>query len=639
MTLIKAHAEVSEFKKRFRWMYLFVVLCFLVLSGRLFYLQIVRGEHYTELGRENIIRQIERPAVRGTIRDARGRVLATNRPSHDVLLTPHFFDLDDLPMLSDFLGHDPARAGRLREQLEGFAEDDLRRFQPFVAEEDVGRDALALIETHLTDLSGVEVQSTPVRTYPFGDLTAHLVGYVNEITVEELQEWSDRDYHPGELVGRVGIERAREADLRGTRGWDRIVVNARGLPRPETEQRTVLGDERTLEPRPGHDLTLTVDIGLQRIVERALRGHPSAAVVVLEVNTGRILAIVSKPSFDPNAMTGGLSPEQALELTENPLQPQFNRPLMGTYSPGSTFKVVTAIAALEEGVITPSESLYCGGFHELGRRAFRCSQTHGEVDLRQAIIQSCNVYFYRVSERHGMMDAITRYAEHLGFGEPTGLGMGERPGRVDSRDQHREFRLGHALNAAIGQGRTLVTVLQLASAYAAIANGGLLYRPQIVRRIETADGEVVQDFPPVVRRRLDIAPEHLELLTEALVGVVHNPQGTAYDPEVAGLDIAGKTGTAEVPPTQPTSGQAPHQLGRWFFNRDHGWFAGFAPSGDPQIAVAVLIEHGGTGGRSAAPVALRIFRDYFQEIAGLQEDFPADGETEDLEPAEAEVTE
>lgn len=625
MTYVKPHAEVSEFKKRFRWMHLFVVVCFLILAGRLFYLQVIKGEFYVERSQENIIRRIERPAVRGTVRDAHGRVLATNRPSHNITVTPHFFDLDQLPLLADFLQLDEEGEERLRERIASIGEDDLQRFQPFIAQEDMTRDSLALVETHLNDLDGVEVQSTPVRTYPYGALTAHLVGYVNEITREELEEWRDRGYQQGDLVGRVGIERSFESELRGRRGWTKVVVNARGIPRPEAEQVAILGNERTQDPDPGHDLVLTVDIGLQRIVERALRGHPSGAVVVVEVNTGRILAIVSKPSFDPNAMTGGLSPEQMQVLLDNPLLPQFNRPLAGTYSPGSTFKIITALAALEHGVISPSEGLFCGGYHELGRRAFRCSQTHGEVDLWGAIVQSCNVYFYRVSERANMMENIAEYAHNFGFGEPTRLGMGEARGRVDSRDQHREYRLGHALNAAIGQGRTLVTVLQLTMAYAAIANGGRLYRPQLVRRIESADGTVIRDFPPEIRRRLNVSPEHLALITSALIGVVHNPNGTAYTPDMGGLEVAGKTGTAEVPHARPPSGHPPGRLGRWFFNRDHGWFAGFAPARDPQIAVAVLIEHGGSGGRSAAPVALRIFRDYFQEIAPLQNN-PGGGE-------------
>lgn len=639
MTLVKAHAEVSEFKKRFRWMHLFVVAVFVVLVVRLFYLQIIKGEYYLDRARGNIIRTIERPAVRGTIRDVRGRVLATNRASHNILVTPHFFDLDDLPILADFLEFDAARTERLRQRLTSYANDDLRRFQPFIASEDMGRDSLALIETHLNDLNGVEVQSSPVRTYPYGNLTAHLVGYVNEITGEELERWSDQDYNQGDLVGRVGIERSWESELRGRRGWTRVVVNARGIPRPEADQMAVLGDERTLEPTPGLDMTLTVDIALQRIVDRALRGHPSGAVVVVEVNTGRILAIVSKPSFDPNAMTGGLSPEQMRELRDNPLTPQFNRPLMGTYSPGSTFKIITALAALEDGVITPIEGLFCGGFHELGRRAFRCSQTHGEVDLHTAIVQSCNVYFYRLAERHGMMENIAHYARDFGFGEPSGLGLGEARGRVDTREQHREYRLGHALIAAIGQGRTLVTVLQLAMAYAAVASRGVLYRPQIVRRIESSDGTMVEDFPPEIRHRLEISQENLAIITSALIGVVHDPSGTAYVADMGGLEVAGKTGTAEVPRTRPPSGQTPRRLGRWFFNRDHGWFAGFAPARNPQIAVAVLIEHGGTGGRSAAPVALRILRDYFQEVAPLHQvssDYEDDAETSDSAPGEAE---
>lgn len=619
MTFVKAQAEVVEFKKRFRWIILFVFICFLVLVARLFHLQIIENEEYDQLALENIIRTYEQPAVRGTIRDARGRVLATNRPSHNLYITPADFDLENLPLIVDFLGLDPAEEERLRERLENFPIEDLRRFQPLLAAEDLDRDALALIETHLNELGGVNVISIPVRTYPYGSVTTHLVGYVNEITREDLERWEDQNYQSGDVVGRIGIERSFEQDLRGERGWTKVVVNARGIRQPEHVQDAVLGENRSMNAEPGYDLTLTVDVGLQRIVERALRGHPSGAVVVVEIDTGRILAMVSKPSFDPNAMTGGLTQEQMGELLDNPLLPQFNRILLGTYSPGSTFKVITAIAALEEGILTPSEALFCGGYHELGRRAFRCSRTHLEVDLRLAIIESCNVYFYRLAERQRMHHAIAEYAHLFGFGEATGLGMGESSGQIDSVERHAdEYRLGHSLNAAIGQGLTMVTVLQLAMAYAAIANRGTLYQPQIVRRVESAEGSVVREIEPVIRRRLNIAPEHFAILHEALIGVVHHPNGTAHEQALDDLEVGGKTGTAEVPHTAPPSGQIPRRLSRWFFNRDHGWFAGFAPAENPEIAIAVLIEHGGTGGRSAAPVAMRIFRDYYHEIAPLQ---------------------
>jgi len=635
MTFVKAQTEVSEFRKRFRWMNGFVVLCFIILTVRLLYLQIINGDYYFDRSQNNIIRNIEQPEVRGTIRDRRGRVLAANRPSLNVLITPHFFDMDTLPELASFLELDEEQATRLEDRLEGFSADDLDRFAPFVAAEDMDRDALALIETRLNELSGVEVRSSPVRTYPYDDLTAHIVGYVNEINREDLRAWEGREYRSGDIVGRTGIERAAEEDLRGHRGWIRQVVDSRGVARPEAEQDAILGEERSHEARPGHDITLTIDIALQRFVDRALRGHPSGAAVVVEVNTGRILAVVSKPSFNPNIMTSGLTTEQFAELNENPLNPLFNRPIMGAYSPGSTFKVITALAALEHGVITTEEQLYCGGYHELGRRAFRCSHTHGEVDLRSAIIQSCNVFFYRLAERSGMMDQIAHHAGIFGFGRLSGVGLGEVRGRIDSRDQHTEFRLGHALNSAIGQGRTQVTVLQLAMAYAAIANGGTLYQAQLTRRIESVDGEVVHEYSPRIQRELSVSDSHLEFLTEALIGVVADRTGTAHEQALEGLDVAGKTGTAEVPRRRTPTVTGDERLGAWFFNRDHGWFAGFAPAEDPQIALAILIEHGGTGGRSAAPVAMRIFRDYFDGIAPGQDSAAEDeGDADDAEEQE-----
>ncbi len=618
MTFLKAQVEVSEFKKRLRWMNFFAIFAFFILVCRLLHLQIMEGERYYQLSQDNIIREVELPSVRGIIRDVHGRVLATNRPSHNLYITPHFFDPDQLPRLASFLELNQEATERLRRRIDGFSSDDLRRFQPFLAYEDINRNSLAMIETYLNELSGIRLQSVPVRTYPYGELTAHLIGYVNEVSARDLELWQDRDYRSGDIVGRVGIERSWEEYLYGRRGWRRMLVDARGVARPEHEQRFLLGNARIDPPKPGNDLTVTIDVALQRIVERALRGHPAGAVVIEEVHTGRILAMVSKPSFDPNSMTNGLTQAEMDELRTNPLQPLFFRPLMGAYSPGSTFKIITALGALEEGIIIPSEKLFCGGFHELGRRSFRCSQAHGEVDLRAAIIKSCNVYFYRLAERQGMMNTITHHANLFGFGRITGMGMGETSGGVDSRENHPEFRLGHALNAAIGQGQTVVTVLQLAMAYGAIANRGTLYEPRVVRRIEGTDGSVVEDIKPRVNRRLNIVPEHLDVLIEAMIGVVASEGGTAHEHEIEGIDVAGKTGTAEVPRNPPPSGVNARGPRRWFFNRAHGWFAGFAPAHRPEIAIAVLIEHGGAGGRSAAPVAMRIFRDYFQEIAPLQ---------------------
>jgi penicillin-binding protein 2 len=361
-----------------------------------------------------------------------------------------------------------------------------------------------------------------------------------------------------------------------------------------------------------------MDIELTRTIDRAFRGQPAGAVAVVEVETGRVLALYSKPSLDPNPFATGMTREEADDLRENMFNPWLDRTLGGVYYPGSTFKIVTALAALEGGFVTPDETIHCQGYHELGGRTFRCSQPHGTVTLHDAIARSCNVFFYNLAQRVGI-DRIALMARDLGFGSPTGLGLNfEAPGLVETKDRVERRRIpfvqGFTLNAAIGQGSTQVNLLQLAMAYAAVANGGILYVPQIVQEVRRADGSVVSDesFHPRVRRRIGASREHLALLQQALWGVVNEEEGTAFEYRLDGVDASGKTGTAQVDRSLHSRGQDPRRT--WYMNRDHAWFAGYAPADRPEIAVVVLVEHGGQGGKNAAPIALRIMRDYLQNV-------------------------
>jgi penicillin-binding protein 2 len=354
-----------------------------------------------------------------------------------------------------------------------------------------------------------------------------------------------------------------------------------------------------------------LDIELQDITEKALKKHKSGAAAVVEVDSGRVLALASWPAPDPNVLTGRLSRAQADELARDPARPLIDKALRENYFPGSTFKVAAMLAGLEDGLVDPSEKVTCHGSMQFGRRTFHCVEPHGKVNLHDAMVQSCNVYFYQLGDRLGL-DRIARVAEDLGFGAPTGLGLnGEVAGFIPNMLYYKkqgEFQKGFVLNTAIGQGSVKVTVLQLAMAYAAVANGGKLYVPQIVERLETPSGKVVQEFPPRPRRMLTASPEMLARVRAALADAVNDPKGTSFAARVPELDVAGKTGTAQVKNHRIQAGEGGALA-------DHAWFASFAPVHHPQIAVVVLIEHGGFGAKAATPTAMEIYQGYFGKLA------------------------
>ncbi|HZS36850.1 MAG TPA: penicillin-binding transpeptidase domain-containing protein, partial [Polyangia bacterium] len=363
---------------------------------------------------------------------------------------------------------------------------------------------------------------------------------------------------------------------------------------------------------PGHNLVTTIDLDLQKIVETALAKHKSAAAAVVEVDTGRVLALSSWPEPDPNQLTGRLSRADAERLNEDPARPMIDKTVRENYFPGSTFKVVPMLAGLEDNLVDPDEHIVCHGALRFGKRWFHCVEPHGKVDLHGALVQSCNVYFFGLGDKVGL-DRMARVAEDLGLGAPTGLGInGEVAGFIPSMayyKQQGDFQKGTVLNTAIGQGSVKVTVMQLAMAYAAIANGGKLFVPQLVERIETPSGQIVQEFPPRLRRTLQATPEQLARVRQGLTDAVNDPKGTSFAARVAGLDVAGKTGTAQVKNRRVKGEVEGSELA------DHAWFASFAPAHHPKLAVVVLVEHGGFGAKSATPAAMEIYQGYFNQPA------------------------
>jgi penicillin-binding protein 2 len=587
--LLVPRSDVSEFRKRYRWMALVAFLAFGAIVVRLYQLQVIKGADYARQAHENVIRRVTIPTTRGIIRDAQGRILASSRSAFNVLMVPGRVmpsarpqrpgrrrkeEADTFDHIASTLRLNPDERARLAERIKDACITDEDRspcWRPILVREDLSRDIVAEVRQHPAEMRGAEVVSQPVRYYPYKNLGVHMLGYTSEINAEQLAR-----YRP--------------------KGWESMTAEERQKINP-------LGYE------PGDIIGATG-------VERAMRPHQAGAVVVVDVRTGRLLALYSKPDFDPNDLSGGSGRDRIREtfnkLYSDPLRPMLDKTVSGAFQPGSTFKPFSALAALEDHIVDPNERERCDGFLSYGRRIFHCTHVHGKVNMHDAIAQSCNIYFFKVAPLI-TMDRIARVATEFGLGQKTGIGVNpESPGRIPTRSWYAlrykgAFQIGFMLNTSIGQGATTVTPLQLALAYAAIGNGGTVYSPQLVRAVETSDGAVVQDFPPRVRQKARIRPENIAYVNDALYGVVNEEKGTAYPVREPSLEIAGKTGTAQTGYVN-VNGDDPKRA--WYLSRDHAWFASYWPAKSPEIAVVVLIEHGGSGPTQAAPIAIQIIKEY-----------------------------
>jgi penicillin-binding protein 2 len=601
-------------------MALFVVLAFGGIVIRIAQIQLFQRERWSGIAQQNITKTLELPPTRGVIRDIAGRVVAANRPSYDVYATPKLLQPDDIERISSLMGLSRQERAALDGRIARLPQN--RRTHQLEIFSDIDREQLAALETHLTELPALDIVTVPLRDYPYATLGAHLIGYLNEVNEEDLESSPNPgEYRPGDRIGRNGLEKRYESLLRGSRGFRRVIVDAQGNAL-EGATPDSLDVEMLKKPVPGHDLQLTIDMRLMEALDRAFGPYPSGAAVVVDIHTGAIRALYSKPVYDPNEMSSGLSTERYAELTGDPFRPLIDKAIYETYFPGSTFKVFTALAALEDGVVDPGQRVECTGFLKIGRQKFRCNKRHEWVDLYDAIVQSCNVYFWNIAEPVGL-ERINQSAKAFGLGERTGVGVNsEANGFLATREWYTEhygaFRKGYTLNTAIGQGNTRVTVLQLALAYAAIANGGTLFVPQVVQNVRAPDGSLSETFQPRVKHEVGVSLQHLELVRSALIDVVQKEGGTAYKARNKdGVRVAGKTGTAQV---VSRKGRSEEPSSAWYFDRSHGWFAGFAPAEDPQVAFAVLVEHGGAGSASAAPIATAVMQQY------LSEPEPSEGE-------------
>ena len=590
-----------EFRRRANFLMTIASIAFLFLFGRLFVLQVLQGERFTYLSENNRIRLKKIPGTRGMVFDRNGQLVVDSRPSFDLLFVPE--DTDDpaltLRRLARFLARDEGDFLGLLEQNKGRPP-----FEEIVLGRDVDWRALVAVETHQLDLPGVSLRVRPRRSYLLNSTAAHLLGYLGEIGPRQLKAQKEEGYGMGDEIGQFGLERRWEEFLRGRSGGQQVEVDALG------RRVRVLHE---VEDVPGHSVYLTVDRDLQETAHEALKGK-DGAIVALDVHSGAILAMVSTPAFDPNVFARGITAEEWRALGQARAHPLNNRAIQGQYPPGSTFKIVLAIAALEENVIEPETTLFCRGSLVVGNRVFRDwkKEGHGAVDLHKGIVQSCDVYFYQLGQRTGI-DRIAKHARALGLGEKTGVPLDdEKPGLIpDTEWKKRRFGQpwfpGETPSAAIGQGYITVTPLQMANLMAVVANGGTLYRPWFVRKVESLDGAVIREYGPERIRTLDVKESTWKHVRNALLEVVSSPSGTGGRARSSLVQIAGKTGTAQVAEMRGAYVKS-EQLS--YLIRDHAWFVAYAPADNPEIAVAVLVEHGGHGGAAAAPLAKLVIEKY-----------------------------
>jgi penicillin-binding protein 2 len=578
-----------------------IVSAFVILVARLLYLQVIEGEELRRLSEINSIRLKSVDAPRGLIYDTHGRLLVDNRPSYDLSVIVK--DADPLAQtigkLSRYTGIDETQ---LWERLE--SAKATRAYKPVLLKSDINRDALAAIEVNRWDLPGIVVDVSPRRDYIFSPSSAHILGYMGEIGAEDLKKEIFNDCKTGDYIGKYGIERAREHWLRGKRGGQQVEVNATGQ---------VVRVLNTVDAIPGHNVILSIDQALQETAEQMLLGKGGAAVAV-DPSTGQVLAMASTPSFDQNAFISGMSHETWNALISDPLHPLENKAIQAEYPPASTYKIIAAAAGLEEGVIDAGTSYFCPGFLKFGNRTYRCWKKwgHGEVDILKALRESCDVYFYKVGQELGV-DRLAWYATAFGLGEPTGIDLDHEGGGLVPTAQWKKKRVGiswqkgETLSVVIGQGFNLTTPLQMAMVAAAVGNGGIRYRPTIVKTIRTADGKIAYDSSPEIVGRLPVSEKTLQLIREGLFQVVNDRHGTAWQSRLDGVAMCGKTGTAQVVGRREDDADGD---GEGDPIKDHAWFVAYAPREHPRIAVAVIVEHGEHGSSAAAPVAAEMIRFY-----------------------------
>lgn len=635
---LRQQADVRDLRSRFSAVVLVVFVVFSGLMFRLCQLQVLEGDHYARRAERNFVDVVDVEAPRGRIFDIEGRPLATNRPAYTLYFTAWTrflvaedggitateegkrvpIDEDTRDLLLSLLDYvDDADKRDIADDVEALRADEDRGRYAQILRRNLNWDEYARIEARLDGLDPwIEIRESSRRFYPENELTGFVTGHMGNIDRDTLERSDHLSYRPGDRVGQTGIERQWENYLRGRLGSRSRVVDARAreVASPPAEAVAALPPDR--DPIPGQDIYLTLDLELQRVAAEALSSKLAGAVVALEADTGRVLAMVSVPGIDPNRYEQPIPAVLWKEWSDSPLKPFIDKTVQEHFFPGSTYKVVSALAALEDPEFDPDETIECTGGIVFGGRRFKDTHVHGRVDLEQAIIQSCNSYFYNLAIQSTLsLERVAPIARELGLGERSGLGLnGEVKGTIPTEEfEAREgtYQGGVRLNSAIGQGNVKVTVMQLAVVYAALANGGTVLTPYLVDRIETNEGKLVLRTEPQPRSdHAVIDPADRERIHRGLIGVVNDEHGTAYSERLPNVVVAGKTGTAQVGRERAREGQGEHELAGWDTTQDHAWFASYAPAEDPRIVVVAVVEHGGTGADAAAPIVMKVIEHY-----------------------------
>ena len=589
----------KELRPRIFWFTVVLFLSFFIILARLWYLQVAQADPLRELAENNRLRQVSFAGFRGDIYDRNGVLLVTSRPSFDVdIIREDIADLDGLLVkLGKIIKLDIAST---KKKL--FA---AQSFVPVTIALDILRDQAGQIEEQKFELPGVSLSVRPIRIYRYGSFAAHLIGYLGEISRKQLKDPILKGYKGGDIVGKSGVEKSFEPILRGADGNKIIEVDATGR-----ELRTI----KKVEAGVGKDLYLSLDFETQRKAEELMEGK-QGAIVAMRPQTGEVLAFVSAPGFDLNQFAYGVEPGYWRDLLKNEHHPLNNRPIQGLYAPASTYKIIVALAALEEGHIETKTKILCEGYFKLGRRYYRCwnRRGHGYISLHRALAQSCDIYFYELGLKLGV-NKIAEWAKHFGLGSITGIALEhERSGLIPTKDwkrkvKKRDWILGETISIAIGQGYNLVTPLQLSTVISSVANGGKMVQPRLLK----VSNEQLSDPESLGRRELPFKKENLDIINWGLYGVVNSRYGTGARSGIIGVKVAGKTGTSQVVTKRSDDYRKLEDIPVKL--RDHALFVGYAPYSNPEISVVVVLEHAGGGGTMAAPISQKVIKAYLKNL-------------------------
>jgi penicillin-binding protein 2 len=596
-----------------------LTICFLVIFVRLWYLQIYKGEVYHAYSIQNRLRKELIRAPRGMIYSRNDVLLVDNAPRFDAMCTPQFLQNKDetLKRLAEILDMSVDSIDKILKKNAYQA-----KYRPIIIKKNISLEEVARIETENDFLPGIVVNTFISREYNHKDIGSHLLGYISEISQDQLPKFQKRDkyeYRLGDFIGQFGIEEQMDKELRGENGFEFVEVDAFGRKKKYINTDNLFKGIEDQSPVPGHNLKLTIDEDLQLEAYNALDGK-TGSVIALDVNNGEILAMVSNPAFDPSQFSRGLTTEYWQSLTGNPENPLRDRNIQEHYSPGSTFKVITAIAALEEGIIDENSKVRCHGTFRLGNRVYRSWKRYGDeqVNVTDALMQSCNIFFYKIASEMDI-DQIAKHAQNFGLGRRTGIPLPrEVSGLIPTKEWKMQkngipWQAGETLSCSIGQSYVLTSTLQLANVYAAIANKGKLFRPHVVKEIFDHNGKTIKEFKPEIISEIKLKDKTWELVRKGLYKVVNDPKGTAYYRRGRGNQMAGKTGTSQVIKAA-SEDQLYSKCSEMDYKfRHHGIFVAFAPYDDPKIAVAGLVEHGCGGSSAAAPVVEKVINTYLKK--------------------------